>query len=29
MTEKFVLYFLHDITFEKLLSVQLNLLVDF
>lgn len=29
MTEKFVLYFLHDITFEKLLSVQLTLLVDF
>lgn len=29
MTEKFVLYFLQDITFEKLLSVQLTLLVDF
>lgn len=29
MNEKFVLYFLQDITFEKLLSVQLTLFADF
>lgn len=29
MNEKFVLYFLQDITFEKLLSVQLTLIADF